>query len=46
MINTKKQVLDRRAVRFSTVEDVLRDAELLVDAAGGVAGDLRHAALP
>jgi hypothetical protein len=32
MINTKK-VRDRRALRFQTVEDVLRDAELLAAAA-------------
>jgi hypothetical protein len=32
MINTKK-VHDRRALRFDTVDDVLRDAELLAEAA-------------
>jgi hypothetical protein len=32
MINTKK-VRDRRPLRFETIDDVLRDAELLVDAA-------------
>jgi hypothetical protein len=32
MINTKK-VRDRRALRFETVDDVLRDAELLAEAA-------------
>ena len=32
MINTKK-VRDRRAVRFSTLDDVLRDAEVLAESA-------------
>jgi hypothetical protein len=38
MINTKK-VRDRRALRFGTLDDVLRDAELLAEAARG--GTLR-----